>query len=211
MIGTPNNPTGSVVTRAGADRILAALPARALLVIDEAYAEYAAEWPEVDHADGMALARRDPRVVVLRTFSKIYGLAGLRVGYAIARPRGESTLLGRVGRTFHVSSLAMVGAPAALDDHDHVAISARHARARRSSGCATEIRGPGVRVYPSLANFVLIDCGRPSTPLYERLLRDGRDRAADGGVGPAEPPAGVGRLAPGHAARDRGAQRRRSA
>jgi histidinol-phosphate aminotransferase len=171
VLGTPNNPTGSVVTQAGMQRVIDALPARALLVIDEAYAEYAAEWPEVDHADGLGLARACDRVVVLRTFSKVYGLAGLRVGFAIA-DRGVIDLLGRVGRTFHINSLALVGAAAALDDRDHVAISARHARAAIERYRA-EIRGPNVRVLPSIANFVLVDCGRPSTPLYERLLRAG--------------------------------------
>jgi histidinol-phosphate aminotransferase len=171
VLGTPNNPTGSIVTRNGLERIAAALPARALLVVDEAYAEYAAEWPEVDHADGLALARKDRRVVVLRTFSKIYGLAGLRVGYAVA-DRAVLDILNRVGRTFHVSSLALVGAQAALDDVDHVAISARHARSGIERYRA-EVRGRGVQVYPSLANFVLIDCDRPSTPVYEQLLRRG--------------------------------------
>ncbi len=171
VVGTPNNPTGSVLTRRDAERVLAALPARALLVIDEAYAEYAAEWPEVDHVDGLTLLRADRRVIVLRTFSKIYGLAGLRIGYAIG-DRAVIDMLGRVGRTFHVSSLALVGATAALGDQDHVAISARHARAAIEQ-LRAEVRGPGIRVYPSLANFVLIDCGKPSTPIYERLLRAG--------------------------------------
>ena len=171
VIGTPNNPTGSVVTRAGMDRLIAALPRRALLVIDEAYCDYAALWPEVDHADGLAARRSDPRVIVLRTFSKIYGLAGLRVGFAIA-DQGVIDVLGRVGRTFHVSSLALVGALAALDDTEHVARGGQHAR-RAIERYAAEITGPGVRIYPSLANFVLIDCGRPSSPLYDRLLRSG--------------------------------------
>ena len=171
VLGTPNNPTGSVLTRAGVDRVLGALPARALLVVDEAYAEYAAEWPEVDHADGLALLRRDPRVVVLRTFSKIYGLAGLRVGYAIA-DRVVVETLGRVGRTFHVGSLAHVAAIAALADTAHVSASAKQARGAIER-LRAEVRGPGVHVYPSLANFVLIDCGRPSTPVYEALLRKG--------------------------------------
>jgi histidinol-phosphate aminotransferase len=171
VVGTPNNPTGSILTRAGLDRLIAALPARALLVIDEAYAEYATEWPEVDHADGLAAVRRDPRAVVLRTFSKIYGLAGLRIGYAVADP-AVIDVLGRVGRTFHVSSLALVGAEAALGDTEHVARTARQAR-RAIERYLAEIRAPGVRVFPSLGNFVLIDCGRPSTPLYEVLLRRG--------------------------------------
>ncbi len=171
VVGTPNNPTGSVITRAGIDRLLAALPERALLVIDEAYTEYAAMWPEVDHADGLAASRGDARVIVLRTFSKIYGLAGLRVGFAVA-DKSVIDVLGRVGRTFHVSSLALIGALAALDDTEHVVRSAEQAR-RALERYAAELTGPGVRIYPSLGNFVLIDCGRPSTPLYEALLRRG--------------------------------------
>ncbi|HEY5936559.1 MAG TPA: histidinol-phosphate transaminase [Kofleriaceae bacterium] len=168
VLGTPNNPTGSVITQAGMAKVLGALPARALLVIDEAYSEYAAAWPEVDHADGLALFKTDPRVVTLRTFSKIYGLAGLRVGFAIADARVVD-VLGRVGRTFHVSSLAQVGAIAALEDREHVARSARLARASIEQ-LQREVKA---RVYPSLANFVLIDCARPSTQIYDQLLRRG--------------------------------------
>lgn len=171
VVGSPNNPTGSAVTKAGAERILGALPRRALLVIDEAYAEYAAAWPEVDHVDGLALRAHDSRVVVLRTFSKIYGLAGLRVGYAVA-DRLVIELLARVTRTFHVSSLALVGAVAALNDAEHVAISARHARTAIEQ-LRAEVAGPGVRVYPSTGNFVLIDTGRLAMPVYDRLLRAG--------------------------------------
>jgi len=108
---------------------------------------------------------------VLRTFSKIYGLAGLRVGYAVA-DKAVCDLLGRVTRTFHVSSLALVGAMAALDDVDHVAISARHARSVIEQMRA-EIKGPGVKVYPSLTNFVLIETGRTAAPIYDKLLRNG--------------------------------------
>jgi histidinol-phosphate aminotransferase len=171
VLGTPNNPTGSVVSAAGAQRVLEALPARALLVLDEAYAEYAASWPEIDHADGLVLLRRDPRVIVLRTFSKIYGLAGLRVGFALS-DAGVIDVLNRVGRTFHVGSLAQVGALAALGDAEHMAQGARLARAGIER-YQREVRGPGVQVYPSFANFVLIDCGRPSTPIYDQLLRRG--------------------------------------
>jgi histidinol-phosphate aminotransferase len=169
VIGTPNNPTGSVVTKADAQRLLAALPERAILVVDEAYCEYAAAWPEVDHADGIEMLRKDRRVVVLRTFSKIYGLAGLRVGFALADP-AVVDILGRVGRTFHVSSLALVGAQAALDDTEHVAASARLARAAIER-LQREVKG--AKVYPSLANFVLIDCARITAPLYDQLLKRG--------------------------------------
>ena len=171
VLGTPNNPTGSVISRAAMDRVVAALPARALLVIDEAYAEYAALWPEIDHADGFAVMRRDNRVVVLRTFSKIYGLAGLRVGFAAAAPDVVDAL-NRVGRTFNVSSLAQVAAIAALADDDHVARSGALARAAIER-LQREVRGPNLRVYPSLGNFVLIDCGGPCGPVYDALLRRG--------------------------------------
>jgi histidinol-phosphate aminotransferase len=171
VVGTPNNPTGTVITRAGITRLIAALPARALLVIDEAYCEFAALWPEIDHADGLAAQRLDPRVIVLRTFSKIYGLAGLRIGFAIS-DASVIDVLGRVGRTFHVSSLAQVGAIAALDDTAHVARSAAHAR-RVIERYVSEIRAPGVRVFASVANFALIACGRPSAPIYDQLLKRG--------------------------------------
>jgi histidinol-phosphate aminotransferase len=170
MLGTPNNPTGSVIARAAMARILAALPARALLVVDEAYGEYAAAWPEIDHARGEELWG-DRRVIVLRTFSKIYGLAGLRVGYGVGDPAAVE-LLGRVGRTFNTSTLAQVAAVAALGDDDHVARSSAQAR-RALERLRAEVRGPGVIVYPSLANFALIETGRASGPLYQALLQRG--------------------------------------
>lgn len=169
VLGSPNNPTGSIVTKAQAERVLAALPARALLVLDEAYAEYAAAWPEVDHVDGFALRKQDPRVVVLRTFSKIYGLAGLRVGFAMADP-AVVELLGRVGRTFHVSSLAMIGAEAALADQAHVDASAKLARAAIER---LQREVVGAKVFRSLANFALIDCGKPTGDYYNALLKKG--------------------------------------
>ena len=170
VVGTPNNPTGSVVTRAQLARLLAALPQRALLVVDEAYREYADAYPEIDHADGLELID-DPRVVVLRTFSKIYGLAGLRVGYAVG-DAGVIDLLGRVTRTFNVSSLAQVAAVAALGDTDHVAASARHSRWALGE-LQAQLGARGIKVLPSLANFLLIDVGRPSLPDYQALLRRG--------------------------------------
>ncbi|MCE9573637.1 MAG: histidinol-phosphate transaminase [Deltaproteobacteria bacterium] len=170
LLGTPNNPTGSVVTKAEMERIAAALPARALLVIDEAYGEYAAAWPEIDHARGADWLHA-PRVMVLRTFSKIYGLAGLRVGYGVGHP-ALIELAGRVGRTFNVSAVAQAAALAALDDTDHVAKSAALARSAIER-LTREVSGPGITVYPSLANFALIETGRPGKPIYEALLRRG--------------------------------------
>lgn len=171
LLGSPNNPTGSIVTTEEAERVLAAMPKDALLVLDEAYHEYAAAWPEVPHVDGLSLLRRDPRVVVLRTFSKIYGLAGLRVGFAIASP-AVVELLGRVTRTFHVSTLAQAAALAALGDAEFVAQSqavARHA----IETYRKELVVPGGKVYRSLANFVLVETGRPAEAAYQAMLRRG--------------------------------------
>ena len=170
VLGTPNNPTGSIITEAQLARVLAALPARALLVVDEAYAEYADAWPEIDHASGIAAMKQDPRVLVLRTFSKIYGLAGLRVGYAIAN-RAVADLLGRVTRTFNVGTLAQVAAVAALEDTAHITASA--VLARKGIEQLRAVKFGQARVLPSLGNFALIDCGRPSTPMYDQLLRQG--------------------------------------
>ena len=171
ILGTPNNPTGAVLTRAQVDQVLGALPERAVLVLDEAYAEYAAAWPEVEHADGREWVERDPRVLVLRTFSKIYGLAGLRVGYGV----GDAAVieaLGRVGRTFHVGSLAQVAAVAALDDDEHLRRSAALGRTMVEALRAA-VAEAGFTAYPSLANFVLVDAGRPAAAIYDRLLRQG--------------------------------------
>jgi histidinol-phosphate aminotransferase len=170
VVGTPNNPTGSVVTRAQLAQLRAALPPRALLVVDEAYREYADAYPEIDHADGLALID-DPHVVVLRTFSKIHGLAGLRVGYAVA-DAGVIDLLGRVTRTFNVGSLAQVAAVAALGDTEHLLASARHSRWALEE-LRAQLGARSIKVLPSLANFVLIDVGRPSLPAYQALLRRG--------------------------------------
>jgi histidinol-phosphate aminotransferase len=170
VVGSPNNPTGSVITSAQLAQLLAALPQRALLVVDQAYREYADAYPEIDHADGLALTG-DPRVVVLRTFSKIYGLAGLRVGYAVA-DAAVIDLLGRVTRTFNVGSLAQVAAVAALGDTEHVEASAKHSRWALGE-LSSQLGAMGIKVLPSLANFLLIDVGRPALPDYQALLRRG--------------------------------------
>jgi histidinol-phosphate aminotransferase len=170
VVGSPNNPTGSVITSAQLAQLRAALPQRALLVVDQAYREYADAYPEIDHADGLALTG-DPRVVVLRTFSKIYGLAGLRVGYAVA-DAAVIDLLGRVTRTFNVGSLAQVAAVAALGDTEHVEASAKHSRWALGE-LSSQLGAMGIKVLPSLANFLLIDVGRPALPDYQALLRRG--------------------------------------
>ena len=168
FLANPNNPTGTIYRRAAFERFLKNIRKDVVVIADEAYAEYVVdpEWP-----DSLRYKAPGRLLVTCRTFSKIYGLAGLRIGYAVA-PAEIVEVLDRIRQPFNVNSLAQIGALAALEDAEHVARSARHARAAIEQ-LQREIRGPGVRVYPSLANFVLIDCGRPSTPIYDQLLRRG--------------------------------------
>lgn len=170
FLGTPNNPTGSVLQAADIERVLEALPSRAVLVIDEAYIEYAAAWPERTPVQG-ATFLTDPRVMILRTFSKIYGLAGARVGFGIGHAEVIKAL-SRVTRTFSVGSLAQVAAIAALGDDHHVRRSAENAR-HSVERLTAELGQIGVDVTPSCANFVLADFGRPTASIYDMLLHQG--------------------------------------
>jgi len=170
FLANPNNPTGSYVTRPDFERILEAVPARALLVMDEAYHEYATEIAD-DYPRSMEYQADKPLLLTLRTFSKIYGLAGLRVGYAIGHPR-VTNYINRVRRAFNVTSAGQAAALAALDDDAHV----NRSRTENASGVAklkTAAEGLGLRAYPSLGNFVLVDVGRDPVPVYQSLLERG--------------------------------------
>ena len=170
FLANPNNPTGAHLTPAELERILAAAPPRALVVIDEAYHEYAAPLGD-DYPSSQDYRRERPWIVTLRTFSKIYGLAGLRVGYAVADRRVVAEL-DRVRRPFNVSSVAQAAALAALDDADHVAASVEAAR-RGLPALAAGLGALGLRVLPTLGNFLLCDLGRPAAPVYQALLARG--------------------------------------
>jgi histidinol-phosphate aminotransferase len=161
----PNNPTGTSVGAEAFDRFVAGLPEDVVLVVDEAYMEYARR---PDFPDALAWVARRPATAVLRTFSKIHGLAGLRVGYGVM---GEELagLLERARHPFNVSVVAEEGALAALDDTEHVA------RARRTNDeglryLTAELAALGVETWPSDANFLLARSGEGS---YEALLREG--------------------------------------
>jgi histidinol-phosphate aminotransferase len=137
-------------------------------VLDEAYAEYA---EARDYPDGMSLRALHPRLVVVRTFSKIYGLAGLRVGYAVL-PAELAGYLHRVRAPFNVSSVAQAAALAALEDREHV----ERSRALNRAGkvfLRAGLEGLGLAVVPSEANFLLVDVARPGQAVYELLLEQG--------------------------------------
>jgi histidinol-phosphate aminotransferase len=165
IVCNPNNPTGTSVGAAAFDRFAASLPENVVLAVDEAYVEYARR---PDLPDTLGWVRRRPATCVLRTFSKIYGLAGLRVGYAIAG-RELASYLERARHPFNVNVIAEAAALAALDDHEHVE-RARRTNADGFEFLTRELRRLGLATWPSDANFLLAEA---KAGTYERLLREG--------------------------------------
>ncbi|MFP4276063.1 MAG: histidinol-phosphate transaminase [Wenzhouxiangella sp.] len=168
FVANPNNPTGTWLDGRRLKDFVASLPPQVICVVDEAYAEYA----DSDVlGDASRWLEELPNLVVTRTFSKAFGLAGLRVGYALSNP-GVADLLNRVRPAFNVNSLGLAAARAALDDAEFLDRS----RAVNQAGLGQLRQGLGqlgLNVTPSAANFVLVDLGRPAAPVNEALLRAG--------------------------------------
>ncbi|WP_018231479.1 histidinol-phosphate transaminase [Thioalkalivibrio thiocyanodenitrificans] len=168
FVANPNNPTGTWLDEASVHAFLKRVPEDTLAVMDEAYFEYA----EVDgYPDATRWLDAFPNLIVTRTFSKIHGLAGLRIGYGVS---GEAVadILNRVRQPFNTNSLAQAAALAALDDADHVRRSVQVNReGLRQLTAACGQRGLGF--IPSVGNFLSIDVGREAAPVYEALLRQG--------------------------------------
>ena len=168
FIANPNNPTGTWLESGPLRQFLARLPATVLAVLDEAYFDYA-----IEHGvpDGAAWLDEFPNLVIVRTFSKVHGLAGIRVGYGLSSPE-VADLLNRVRQPFNVSSVGLAAAQAALGDREHVARSVasnREGLAMLRAGLA-EFR---LSVPPSAGNFVLAGLNRDAGPVFDRLLRMG--------------------------------------
>ncbi len=170
FLANPNNPTGSHVTRAQFERLLAALPPTTILAVDEAYYEYAIA-SDADYARSQDYAKDYPLLISLRTFSKIYGLAGLRVGYGIGHPKLVN-YIDRVRRPFNVNAIGQVAGRAALGDVEHVKRSSAAARSGIPA-LSQAVAAIGLTPYPSLCNFVLVDVKREAGPVYDALLRAG--------------------------------------
>ncbi len=170
FLPNPNNPTGAYVNRAAFERLLERVPRKVILAVDEAYYEYAAGRPDYPTAERYRGVDR-PLIVTLRTFSKIYGLAGLRIGYGVADRRVVG-YLNRVRMPFNVGSAAQEAALAALGDAEHVERSQR-VNAEGLAQLAAGLARLPVRAYPSAGNFVLVDVGRDAAPVYQALLRQG--------------------------------------
>ncbi len=167
-LANPNNPTGTWFDRTAFEQFMAAVPEKVVVVLDEAYSEYVSD---VRYPNGLDYLARYANVIVTRTFSKAYGLAGLRVGYAASSPQ-IADLLNRVRQPFNVSAPALAAAEAALDDDEYLARSVqinREGLVQITHGLASL----GLGVIPSIGNFLTFDCARPAQPVYEALLREG--------------------------------------
>jgi histidinol-phosphate aminotransferase len=169
FVANPNNPTGTWNSRAEIETLLERLPDGVLVVLDEAYYEYAESEP--DYPRGVDYVIAGAPVIVLRTFSKVYGLAGLRVGYGIAAP-AVIDALDTVREPFNCGSLGQVAALAALGDREHVVASVELNRVERGR-LAAGLQALGTDVYPSLGNFVCVETHRNGAAVFRRLLEQG--------------------------------------
>lgn len=168
FITNPNNPTGSHITTDEFKRFMDRLPSRVVVVLDEAYIEFARD-PEC--LDGLTQISADRPLAVLRTFSKIYGLAGIRIGYGVM-PAEMAALLNRVRQPFNTNSLAQVAAVAALDDDDFFR-ETRQLIQSELGFLQGGLKKMGVDYFPTQANFFLIDVKQPAGIVFEKLLRQG--------------------------------------
>ncbi len=168
FIANPNNPTGTYVGLDALERLLRNVPEQVIVLVDEAYTEYA---EAEDFPDALTMRHLRERLIVARTFSKIYGLAAQRIGYAVG-PSKLIDYMNRVRPPFNVSTLGQVAALAALDDEEHVQTSRELNRIERSR-LTHELSALGLKVAPSQANFVYVECHRQARPIYEALLRRG--------------------------------------
>ncbi len=163
----PNNPTGTAASLEDIREMLDALPKRVLFVLDEAYIEFADE----DAADGLLLLKEYPNLMVCRTFSKVYGLAGLRVGWIAGDPELIKYLY-KVREPYAVSVPAAAGAEAALDDIEFLTESVEMVRNEKKS-FYDFFRANDISFIPSQTNFILLPLGEVSLGLRDRLLKDG--------------------------------------
>ena len=168
FLANPNNPTGTYFNQGQFDAFMSQVPADCLVVMDEAYFDFV---EAKDYPDGVAMQERYPQIIALRTFSKSYGLAGLRVGYAIAAPK-VIDYLNRVRDPFNVNLIAQHAAIAALQDAEFL----KKTREVNRQGMRQLQQGMlklGMEPIPSVANFILVKVAMPGVEFYEALLHRG--------------------------------------
>jgi histidinol-phosphate aminotransferase len=168
FIANPNNPTGTINRRVEFDRLMDALPADVMVVVDEAYREYVTD---SEYADSMKHFRDGKNILVLRTFSKIYGLAGLRIGFGIGKA-GLLEEMNKIREPFNTSTPAQAAALAALKDTGHVEQS-RRLNVEGKGYLYAELERMGVEYVPTEANFIYMPLGSDSSKLNKNLLGRG--------------------------------------
>ena len=168
FIANPNNPTGTWFSRRVFESFMAQVPESVLVVLDEAYVEYVTD---DDFMNGFDYVNQYPNLLVSRTFSKAYGLASLRVGYAIASP-DVTNILNRVRQPFNVNSFALAAAAASLQDDNFVAQS-RELNSAGMNQLEAGLTALGLAYIPSKANFIAFDTGRAGVPVFNALLQQG--------------------------------------
>lgn len=168
FIANPNNPTGTYSNDQSLQRFVDAIPSKVIIVIDEAYYEYI---DAQDYPHSLALLQSHPNLIITRTFSKAYGLAGLRVGYSVSSA-GVAGLLNRVRQPFNVNSLALAAAHTAVNDADYVQMSKR----LNKQGLTQLSKGfedLNVDYISSVGNFICFNCGHDNASVFNRLLTKG--------------------------------------
>lgn len=168
FIANPNNPTGTWIDRDTLTAFLDRVPSETLVVLDEAYAEYV---EEPDYPNGLELVDQYDNLVVTRTFSKAYGLAGLRIGYSVSHP-DIADLMNRVRQPFNVNLMSLAAARIALDDDEYLSQSVR-LNAEGMKQIMDACSQMGLEYIPSVGNFLTIDFGRDAMPIYDALLHQG--------------------------------------
>jgi histidinol-phosphate aminotransferase len=167
-ICNPNNPTGTIVTKAELDEFLVKVPSRVMVVLDEAYCEYI-DKPE--YPNGLDYLPKYNNVVLLRTFSKIYGLASLRIGYGIGHPDVIHTI-NQVREPFNTTRFAQAAALAALGDQEFI-VRCREANEAGLQYLQAEFDRMGLSYYPAYGNFIMVDVQRSAKEVFEGLMRKG--------------------------------------
>ncbi|MCX5712410.1 MAG: histidinol-phosphate transaminase, partial [Candidatus Omnitrophica bacterium] len=167
FIANPNNPTGTYVTRHEIADFVKGLPSDVIVVLDEAYETFI----DVDDFPKSISSIGNDNVIIMKTFSKVYGLAGLRVGYALAVPEIIADME-KVRQPFNVNMLAQAGALAVLDDKKFIK-KTRKVILEGKNYLYAEFKKLGIAYVPSVANFVLFDCGRETTAFFKAMLKFG--------------------------------------
>jgi histidinol-phosphate aminotransferase len=173
-LSNPNNPTGTVVSAADLDRFLDRVPEHIIVILDEAYydfAQYFAAQRGIDYSHALQYVNQGRKVVVLRTFSKTHGLAGVRVGYGVG-PAELMSYFSRMRTTFSVSAPAQAAALAALEDEAHVRKALAN-NAEEAERLATHLRELGYDIAPTWANFLYCELGEDAAAVAQRLQTEG--------------------------------------